>query len=45
MKFCTDIRGPRRMNPTDFSDPLTLPLAPPFVVLSEINQQILDVLL
>ena len=29
MKFSTDIRGPQRINPTDFSDPLTLPLMPP----------------
>lgn len=29
MKFCTDIHGPQRVKPTDFGDPLTIPLAPP----------------
>lgn len=28
MKFCADVRGLQRMNPSDFSDPLTFPLAP-----------------
>ncbi len=25
MKFCTDIYGPQRMNPTDFGDLMTFP--------------------
>lgn len=29
MKFCTRIRGPQRMNATDFGDPLSFRLAPP----------------
>lgn len=29
MKCCTDIRGPQRMNPNVFGDPLTFHLAPP----------------
>lgn len=27
MKLCADIHVPRRMNPADFCDPLTFPLA------------------
>ncbi len=30
MKFHTDIHSPQRMNPTDFGDPLSFPLAPPW---------------
>ncbi len=29
MKFCTNIHGPQKMNPKNFGDPLTFPLAPP----------------
>lgn len=29
MRFCVDISGPQRMNPTDYGDPLTFPPAPP----------------
>lgn len=29
MQFATDIHGTQRMNPNDFSDPPTFPLAPP----------------
>ncbi len=29
IKLCTDIYDPQRMNPADFGDPLTFPLAPP----------------
>ncbi len=29
MKFCTDIHGSQKMNPTDFGDPPALTLAPP----------------
>ncbi len=29
LKFCTDIHGAQRINPNDFGDPLTFPLAPP----------------
>ncbi len=29
MKFCSGIHGAQRMNPDDFGDPLTFPLAPP----------------
>lgn len=28
MTFCTDLSGPQMLNPNDFSDPLTFPLAP-----------------
>ncbi len=28
MKLCTDIHGPQRINPKDFSDPLTFSAAP-----------------
>ncbi len=42
MEFCTDIHGFQRMNPNDFGDPLTFPLAPPFVFLSEMSQQPLN---
>lgn len=30
MKICIGIHGPQRMNPTDLSDPLTFPFAPPY---------------
>ncbi len=30
MKFCTDIHGPQMMYCTEFGDPLTFPLAPPW---------------
>lgn len=26
---CMEIQGPQMMNPNDFADPLTFPLAPP----------------
>ena len=29
MTFCTDIRGPQQMNPTDFGRLLTFPQTPP----------------
>ncbi len=29
MKFGSNIHGPQMMNPPNFSDPLTFPLAPP----------------
>lgn len=29
VKRCTDIPSPQRINPNDFDDPLTFPLAPP----------------
>ncbi len=42
IKFGIDIHGPQSMNPTTFGDLLTFPLAPIFVVLSEISQLIMD---
>lgn len=46
MLYRTDTRGPQRMKPTDSSDPLTLPLAPPadenFHNASEISKHLLD---
>ncbi len=45
MKFCLDTHSPKRMNPNDFTDPLS-PLAPPagqsFHLSSEISQYSLD---
>lgn len=43
MEFYTNIRGPRRMNPANFNDPLSFPLTPTadqpyFLVLSKIPQ-------
>lgn len=32
MTFCTDIHGPQRKDPNDFSDPLTFPLADQFFI-------------
>lgn len=29
MKFCTDIHGPQWLNPPDFDDPLSFPVASP----------------
>ncbi len=46
IKFCTDVHGSQRMNPTDFGDPLTFSLAPPagqsFHLSCEISQYLLD---
>lgn len=34
MKFSTDINGPHKMAPTDFSDPLTFPAMPLVLIVS-----------
>lgn len=46
MKFGAHIHVPQRMNPTDFSDPLTFPSSATigfkFVLLREMSRQLLD---
>ncbi len=45
MTFCTDIHGPLRMNPTDFSDSQTCHVVTPgqgFQLAYEISQHLLD---